>query len=222
MKKALAIITARSGSKGLPKPLIWYTIKAAKESGMYDEIMVSTDSQKYADIAIECGASVPFLRSEATSTDTATSMAVVCEVIEMYKELGKEFDTVTILQPTSPLREASDIVGGFRLKEEKKASVVVSVCDMEHPINIHGPIGDDLSFDNFFDRDNQQYIRRQDAAKYYRINGALYIIDVDVALSGRFLYSENCYAYIMDIKKSVDVDTIDDFEYVEFLMNKQK
>ena len=112
---SIAIILARSGSKGLKdkniklmngKPLIAYSIEAAKNSGLFDVVHVSTDSQKYADIAAEYGADEPFLRSEEMSSDTADSWDAVLEVLRRYKELGKEFDMVTLLQPTSPIRTA--------------------------------------------------------------------------------------------------------------------
>lgn len=116
----LAIIPARSGSKGLPdknimdlngKPMMYYTIRAAIDSGCFEEIMVSTDSPKYAEIAVACGAKVPFLRSEAMSGDSAGSWDTVREVLSNYQKLGQTFDYVTLLQPTSPLRTAEDIRG---------------------------------------------------------------------------------------------------------------
>lgn len=113
----IAIIPARSGSKGLPDknildlnghPLMYYTIKAALKSGCFDTVMVSTDSEKYADIAKSCGAEVPFLRSEELSSDTAGSWDVVREVLTQYKVMGNSFDYVALMQPTSPLRNAED------------------------------------------------------------------------------------------------------------------
>lgn len=104
--KNLAIIPARSGSKRLKdknikllngKPLLAYTIESARESGLFDEIMVSTDSEKYAEIARQWGANVPFLRSYELSNDTASSWDVVKDVIIRYKNLGFEFDTVALL-----------------------------------------------------------------------------------------------------------------------------
>lgn len=103
----IAIIPARSGSKGLPDkniidfcghPLIYYTIKAAQESGCFDEIMVSTDSSKYAKIAKMYGANVPFLRSEKMSSDNARSWDTVREVLLNYKQMGKMFEYVALLQ----------------------------------------------------------------------------------------------------------------------------
>ena len=116
--KNLAIIPARSGSKGLVdkniklldgKPLIAYSIEAALQSGVFDMVMVSTDSEKYAEIAWNYGAQVPFLRSAETSSDTASSWDAVAEVIENYRKLGTVFDTFMLLQPTSPLRTAQNI-----------------------------------------------------------------------------------------------------------------
>ena len=113
--KAIAIIPARSGSKGLKdknikllngKPLIYYTIKAALDSNCFDEVYVSTDSEKYRDIAIECGASVPFLRNTENAGDKSSSWDVVRECLAKYKEIGKDFDCFMLLQPTSPLKQS--------------------------------------------------------------------------------------------------------------------
>ena len=121
--KSIAIITARSGSKGLPDknirplngvPLIAYTIKAALDSGMFDTVMVSTDSEKYAEIARKYGAEVPFLRSAATSGDKSSSWDAVKEVLAQYKsQLGKTYDLVALLQVTSPPAYRRAYCGGF-------------------------------------------------------------------------------------------------------------
>ena len=126
--KNIAIITARSGSKGLKdknikelngKPLMAYTIEAALESKQFETVMVSTDSEEYAKIARKYGAEVPFLRSEKTSSDEAGSWDVILEVLENYAELGKMYDTVCLLQPTSPLRKVDDIINSYKILEEK-------------------------------------------------------------------------------------------------------
>lgn len=115
----IAIIPARSGSKGLKDknikllngvPLLAYTIKAAVESNMFNEIFVSTDSEVYAQIAREWGANVPFLRSAELSGDEVSAWDVVRDSIKRYEGLGKKFDTVALLQPTSPLRTSKDII----------------------------------------------------------------------------------------------------------------
>ena len=120
--KNIAIIPARSGSKGLPdknikelnrRPLIAYSIEAALNSGCFDTVMVSTDSEKYAEISRYYGAEVPFLRSEQTSSDSASSWDTVLEVLDRYESLGKTFDTFCLLQPTSPMRTADDIKSAY-------------------------------------------------------------------------------------------------------------
>ena len=217
--KNIAIIPARSGSKGLPdknikmfcgKPLMAWTIEAALESKQFDEVMVSTDSVKYAEIAKEYGAQVPFLRSKVMSSDTAGTWDTVREVIENYKKFGKEFDTLCLLQPTSPLRRAGDIVAGMKLFVEKKADSVVAVCKSEHSISTYNTLADDLSMEDFFDSNKTG--RRQDAAEYYRINGALYIQKISELLQFKNLYGPESYAYIMDKASSIDID--DEFDFV--------
>ena len=136
--KNIAIIPARSGSKGLPdknirmingKPLMAYSIEAALNSGCFDTVFVSTDSEKYAAIAREYGASVPFLRDETLASDTASTWAVVRQVLQEFAERGELFDSFAILQPTSPLRTKENIQEAYRLLEEKQATSVVAVCE---------------------------------------------------------------------------------------------
>lgn len=227
--KNLAIIPARSGSKGLPdknikmlgdKPLLAYSVEAAQKSGMFDEIMVSTDSEEYARIAKESGASVPFLRSAEMSGDKAGSWDTVREVLENYKKLGKEFDTVCLLQPTSPLRTSEDIIGAYDLFEKKAAVAVVSVCEMEHSPLWSNTLPKDGSLGNFIR--NKSGNRRQDIETYYRLNGAVYIVYVSELLKSTDLFREGSFAYVMPTERSVDIDTERDFEYAQFLLGLNK
>lgn len=226
--KNLAIISARSGSKGLVnknikelkgKPLIAYSIDAAKKSGLFENVMVSTDSALYADIAREWGAEVPFLRSELTSSDKASSWAAVKEVLSEYKKLGKEFDTVTLLQPTSPLRIAEDIQEGYRIFNEKKANYVVGVCEVDHSPLWSSTLAEDLKMDGFFKPDIMDK-PRQELPTYYRINGALYIVKVSKMDKVEEMYTHGCYAYVMPQSRSVDIDTAIDFKIAEVLLSQ--
>lgn len=225
--KSIAIIPARSGSKGLidknirlmnGKPLIWYSINAAIESNCFDEVMVSTDSERYAKIAKECGASVPFLRSTNNSSDKADSWDVVREVLSKYKELGKEFDTVMLLQPTSPLRMAKDILESFFILKEKNARSVVSVCETEHSPLWCNTLPDNECLDGFLRPEIIESVGRQSLPIYYRINGAIYLTKVSNDI-GTDLYSDTGYAYIMPREKSIDIDTELDFKMAEFMLN---
>ena len=220
----LAIIPARSGSKGLKdknikellgKPMIAYSIEAALNSGVFDEVMVSTDSEVYAAIAKECGASVPFLRSECNASDGATSWDTVREVLNGYKEIGKEFDTVCLLQPTSPLRVTQDIVESYKIYEAKNANTVIGVCETEHSPLWENTLPEDGAMDDFISKDDS--LRRQLLPTYYRINGAMYIVKVEKILEGNDIY-EKSYAYVMPTNRSIDIDTELDFIIAEKVM----
>lgn len=223
----LAIIPARCGSKGLKdknikllngKPLIAYTIEAAIKSEKFSHIMVSTDSYDYAKIAIEYGAEVPFYRSENTSSDSASSWDVVKEVLEEYKKSGIEFDTFTLLQPTSPLRDFSDIKNAFNIFNEKSAIAVVSVCEMEHSPLWSNILPADDSMNGFLkDTSNRQ---RQRLDKFYRINGAIYLSTVKAFYENTNLYREGCFAYKMPLEKSIDIDTELDFKITESIIKE--
>lgn len=228
--KNLAIIPARSGSKGLKdknikplnnKPLLAYSIEAARESNIFDEIMVSTDSQEYADIAVQWGASVPFLRSIDLSSDTASSWDVIKDVIVKYKDLGKIFDTVTFLQPTSPLRTSKNILDGYELLKNSDGKLVVGVCEMDHSPLWANVLPDNLSMENFIKPDVIK-IPRQSLKKYYRINGALYIIKVEHLMKTSDIYGDKSFALVMQKEHSVDIDDNFDFIVAEALMNKKK
>lgn len=227
--KNLAIIPARSGSKGLKdknikllngKPLLAYTIESAKKSGLFDEIMVSTDSREYADIAKKWGANVPFLRSDELSNDTASSWDVVKEVIERYRIVGTEFDTVSLLQPTSPLRTSNDIVEGYNVIKVKEANFVVGVCEMDHSPLLANTLPEDLSMENFISPEVVK-VPRQNIPTYYRINGALYIVKVDYLMKTPDIYADRSFAFVMRKENSIDIDDQLDFTIAEVLISER-
>jgi len=223
--KKIAIIPARSGSKGLPdknirelkdKPLLAYSVQAALDSGIYDCVHVSTDSEKYAAIARKYGADVPFLRSEETSSDCADSWSVVKEVLRKYETMGSCFDLITLLQPTSPLRSADDIKKAFKLFNDKDAEAVVNVCEMEHSPLWSNTLSEDLSMDGFIRASGN--VQRQKLNTYYRINGAIYMVKNSFLMEDSNIYRKGCYAFIMDKNHSIDIDSLLDFKMAEFLI----
>lgn len=226
--KHIAIIPARSGSKGLPdknikllhgKPLIGYAIEAAEQANLYDCVHVSTDSEQYAQIAREAGADVPFLRSEELSSDTAGSWDVVRWVLAQYAARGQEFDMVTLMQPTSPLREAEDIRQAYRIFTEKSADAVVSVCEMDHSPLWSNTLPEDGCMNGFLNR--AANAGRQSLPTYYRINGAIYMLQTGLLAEGApGLYHEGTYAYVMPKERSIDIDDEMDFEIAQVLMKK--
>lgn len=226
--KNIAIIPARSGSKGLKdknikllngKPLMWYSIQAALKSNCFDEVMVSTDSEKYANIARCSGASVPFLRSNEQSSDMARSWSVVNEVLNKYIENGQKFDTICLLQPTSPLRTASNIAEGYAMLEEKRADAITGVCEVTHSPLWAMVLPEDGSLTSF--RKKFTDAPRQKMDRYYRINGALYIRKISYKEGSIDILEKKEYAYIMSRNVSIDIDTIEDFEYAAFLLKGQ-
>lgn len=224
-KKILAIIPARSGSKGLKdknikllngKPLIAYTIEAAINSNVFEDIIVSTDSVKYADISKEYGADVPFLREESLASDIATTEAVVIDMIEKLKLMNKEYDYFVILQPTSPLRDSNNIKEAIDLLLDNDLKSVVSVSKAEHSLAIYNTLKEDLSLEGFLKKSDNK--RRQELDTYYRINGAIYIIEINEYLISKNFYGERSRAYIMDNKDSIDIDNDLDFKIAELLL----
>lgn len=225
--KNLAIIPARSGSKGIKdknikilcgKPLMAYTIESAIKSKQFDTIHLSTDSEIYANIAKEYGADVPFLRKTELSGDTSVIWDTVNDVLDKYKKIGKEFDTVALLQPTSPLREENDIIKCFQMLKNKNAEAIVSVCEMEHSPLLCNQLDSNYSMKHFIKKEVVM-CPRQNLPQYYRINGAIYLLKIEVLEKYNTLYDSEVYAYIMEQRKSIDIDNILDFKIAEQIIN---
>lgn len=224
--KNIAVIPARSGSKGVKdknirelngKPLMAYSVEAAIKAGIFDRIHVSTDSAQYAEIGKQYGADVPFLRSPEIASDTSTTWEAMGFVLKEYEKRGEQFDTLTVLQPTSPLRTEKDVVGAFCFFKEKRANMVSSVCEMEHSPLWSNTLPEDLSMENFEEED-LAYLPRQSLPIYYRENGAIYIVKTEHLLTSSNIYKDGSYAYVMERNHSVDIDEEIDFAMVEFLM----
>lgn len=227
--KVLGVIPARGGSKGIPsknikllngKPLIAYTIESALKSGL-DSVVVSTDSNEIAQIAKEYGAEVPFLRPENLASDTAASMPVAVHALhEMERINDTLYDAVMLLQPTTPFRTGADIDEAIRLIEEKQSDSVISVVDVggTHPARMKY-LKNGLLIDPPFceAKENQN---RQELEPMYIRNGAIYLTRRDVLLKGTYK-GNSCAALIMPSLRSVNIDTLFDFEYAEWLHTKQ-
>ena len=224
--KRIAIIPARSGSKGLKdknikelngKPLLAYSIEAALDSKQFDKVFVSTDSQIYADIAIQYGADASFLRSDKNSTDTAGSWDVVREVIDTFKSMGEEYDEIMLLQATSPLRTSEDIINAVELLKEKEGNAVVSLTECDHSPSWCNTLPKDCSMDGF-DREEYKDLPRQSLPTFYRYNGAIYLVTKDELHNIGHMLEKGCYAYVMPQSRSIDIDTALDFMIAETIM----
>lgn len=229
-KKIIAIIPARSGSKGLKdknikdlngKPMIAYTIEAATETKIIDTLFVSTDSEQYAEVAKTYGAEVPFLRDKINATDKASSWDVVRESLKKYSQLGKEFDICILLQPTSPLRTSEDIKNAIDVLIDKQANAVVGMCECEHSPLWSNTLDVDNSLVGFLNNSLTNKPRQQ-IETYYRINGAIYVVNTEFICRTNNLYQQNNYAYIMPKERSIDIDDIYDFWCAEAIMKHIK
>ena len=220
----IAIIPARKGSKGLPgknikdligKPMIAYSIEEALKSKHITEVVISTDCKEIEEVAVKYGAKSPFLRPEHLATDNAKAIDNYIYVIDrINKEFGYDVKEFVVLQPTSPLRKVEDIDGSIELFKGKNADSVISYTEEHHPIEWHKYITDEGKFENIFE---ERLFNRQEIKKSYFPNGAVFVFDYELIKQGKY-FSDNSYAYIMPRLRSVDVDTIEDFKYIEFLM----
>jgi len=209
-RKVLALIPARGGSKGIPgknivdlagKPLIAWTIEAAKACPSIDAVVLSTDDPAIADVAARYGCEVPFLRPPELATDESSSLDVVFHALEQLPE----FEVVLLLQPTSPLRTSSDIE--ICLNMLKEAPSVVSVRPSEdHPYLTFG-INDGGTLTPFAKPTIGQSLRRQDLPGAWCLNGALYAADAGWLKSQRSFISSDTLAYQMPLERSLDIDT---------------
>ena len=209
--KRIAIIPARSGSKGLKdkniidlcgKPLIAYSIEAALETSLFDHVIVSTDSEHYAEIAQHYGAEV-MMRGEALSNDKATTFMVLEDILK--NRLQESIDYFVLLQPTSPLRTSKHITEAIEKFESKieHFDFLVSLKEAEHAKVLVNPIDDDESL-KYFDTDFSNY--RRQGYKDYSPNGAIFIAKPDSYLEQKHFFGAKALSYIMSAEDSVDID----------------
>ncbi len=212
--KKIAIIPARSGSKGLPnknilmlldKPLIAYTIEAAINSGLFSRVIVSTDSLEYKQISEQYGAEV-IMRTAELASDTATSFMVIEDILQKTCD----FDYFVLLQPTSPFRNSEHIQEAVDLFEKStNANFVVSMSESNKSADLIKPIDHDLSL-KYFDLDFSNYRRQNN--KEYSPNGAIFIANNNAYLKRKHFFGADSLAYVMNKIDSVDIDDKLDFE----------
>lgn len=228
--KILALIAARGDSKGLPnksilnlgnKPVIAWTIEQAKECTYIDDVIVSTDSNAIADIARQYEANVPFMRPQMLATDTSKIIDVIGHAITSIESMGKKYDILVLLQPTCPLRKASDITQAIEIYFDKKAQAVVSVAETEHNPLWSNVLPEDRCMAKFIKPDVLNK-NRQELPTYYRLNGSIYIASIDYIRKNKSFFGEKTYAYVMPRERSIDIDSIVDFLHVKAIMEYQQ
>jgi N-acylneuraminate cytidylyltransferase len=225
-RKILGLVTARSGSKGIPgknivslagRPLIQYTIDAAKASHSIDSVVVSTDDTGIAGIAKQLG-TVVVMRPKALATDTSPVVDAVVHALDTLKMKGYSPEIIILLQPTSPLRSGEDIDRALDIFTGSDAESVISVCEAEHSPYWDFVIKNDILHPVF--EENASGKRRQDLPKVFRPNGAIYIITPKTLRRYNGFITEKCRPYIMPRERSVDIDTSFDLFIAECLLNR--
>ena len=220
----LAIIVARGDSKGIPrknikslagKPLIGWSIEAAKKASCINRIIVSTEDAEIASVAHGLGADVPFIRPAELAADDTPGIAPVLHAIEKLPD----YQWVLLLQPTSPLRLAEDIDGIWQLCQERGAPSAVSICEVvKHPYWMY-QCNTAQRLEPFI-KERPDVTRRQDLPPVYALNGALYLARTDWLLEQKGFIGPETLGYAMPPERSVDIDTPQDWRWVEFLIGQ--
>jgi pseudaminic acid cytidylyltransferase len=222
MDKAIAIITARGGSKRIPRknirdfaghPIIKYSIDAAGAAGCFDEVMVSTDDKEIAVIAEKCGAKVPFMRSEATSNDFATTADVISEVISEYAKRGRDFKYACCIYPTAPFISPEKLRKGFDILETSSADSAVPVVRFGFPIQRAFKMeSGKVSMIWPENRDK----RSQDLMPAYHDAGQFYWLRVESFLKKKALFTDSTMGIEIPESEVQDIDNEEDWKIAEF------
>jgi CMP-N-acetylneuraminic acid synthetase len=230
-KSVIAIIPARAGSKGLPgknvrplcgKPLVAWSIESARGSRYVDEVLVSTDGDDIARVAEQFGAAVPFRRPYELATDSATTLSAVQHALEYYQRLGRSFDVVVLLEPTSPLREESDI---DRMLEQisnawENFDAVISVGEVhEHPSIMKRLRGPELEP---YCAELERTTRRQDNPAAFFPYGVAYVVKTTALLGERTFYPRRCTYHLLKRYQGYEIDDVHDFLCVEAVMKHER
>ena len=224
--KALVIIPARSGSRGIPgknikllgdKPLIQYSIDAALKVFNKEDILVSTDSKEIKVIAENCGLNVPFLRPDELATDFTSSQDVILHAIDYTQQCGQNYDTVVLLQPTSPFRNAQHIEEAIKLYD-KRLEMVVSVKVSDH--NPYYTLYEESDNGFLTQSKKAKFTRRQDCPNVYAYNGAIYVMSIDALKTKSIAEFDKVKKYEMSELHSIDLDTPLDWDLAEIVLNK--
>lgn len=222
MNKNLCIIPARGGSKRIPrkniksfmgKPIIAYSIEAALNSALFEKVMVSTDDKEIAEIGKSYGADVPFMRSEKTADDFATTVDVIREVLKEYKELGAEFDHICCLYPTAPFVTEAKLIQAYEKLFREKLDAVFPVVPFGYPIQRSLKLDNSNKLHFFFPEFETS--RSQDLEKAYHDAGQFYFISTKNFIKTNSIIAENTGGIKLSEIEAQDVDTETDWKLAE-------
>lgn len=218
---SLAVITARGGSKRIPKknikefcgkPILCYSIAAALESGCFDEVMVSTDSEEIRAIALQAGAQVPFMRSEQASGDYATTAQVLEEVLGQYEKEGRHFEYVCCIYPTAPFVTARKLQNAMEKLQQTGADTVSPVVRFSYPPQRGFVVQDGYTVMKW---PENRTARSQDLEPMYHDCGQFYCLRVDSFLEQRQIFMKKMVSMELPESEVQDIDTMEDWKIAE-------
>jgi len=226
-EEVLALITARGGSKRIPrknvrvlgtKPLIAWTIEAALNAPLVDRVVLSTDDAEIAGVARERGCDVPFVRPAEFAGDHSSSTEVALHALEA---LEHAYRWLVLLQPTSPFRTAEDIDACIRACADGGADSAISLCPTERSPVVMFTIGEKSTIVPVVESDiDLQVARSQDLPPAYEINGAIYVVRTRHLIETGAFFDASTIAYVMPRARSVNIDTEMDFAWAELLLGR--
>ncbi|MDD6628171.1 MAG: acylneuraminate cytidylyltransferase family protein [Lachnospiraceae bacterium] len=229
--RVLFVITARGGSKGVPRknirmvgkfPLIAYKIIAAKKCRYESRVIVSTDDEEIAKISKDYGAEVPFMRPKELADDSASSMDVVMHAMNWISENDTEsYDYICLLEPSSPFASYKDLNNALELLEKTGADTLLGMKEVEVSTRFIHTLDENGGLSEFYRAiKDQTSVRRQDQKKEYTMNGCMYIAKWDYFMKNKLFHSEKSIPYIMPEEKSIEIDTMLNYEMACNLVEK--
>ncbi|MFN8577348.1 MAG: pseudaminic acid cytidylyltransferase [Candidatus Sericytochromatia bacterium] len=219
--KILALIPARGGSKRIPKknikdflgkPIISYSIEAALKSKIFDEVMVSTDDNDIANISKKYGAVIPFTRSSKNSDDFSTTADVILEVIDNYKEIGKQFDYICCIYPTAPFLNDKKIIKAFQKLIGSQAISIVPIVKFSYPILRSFKLENDFITMNWPEYINS---RSQDLPDSFHDAGQFYFFKTEDFVKNKKIFTDKTLGLEVPETEVQDIDNLDDWRIAE-------
>ena len=228
--KILGLITARGGSKGIPrknikpllgKPLLQYTAEAALAATRLQRVILSTEDPEIADVGRQCGLDVPFMRPVELAQDSTPSLDVIVHALRWIEEHGGALDAVCLLQPTNPFRTAADIDAAAELYARSGADCLISILPVPHEYNPHWVYfrGDD-GYLRLSTGEPQPLPRRQLLPESYHREGSIYISRWDMVVRRHTLFGERVIGYEMDSHRSINIDRPEDWSAAERMLQE--
>lgn len=230
--RVLGIITARGGSKGIPrknirllagKPLLQYTAEAALSAKLLTRVILSTDDPDIAEVGNKCGLEVPFMRPAELAQDDTPTLPVLQHAVRVLEETGDRYDAICLLQPTNPFRQDRDIDACIRLLEETGADSVVSVLPVPSEYNPHWVyFRDDQGFLRISTGEAAPIPRRQLLPPAFHREGSVYVTRRVVLMEQDSLYGSKIAGFLIDPSCSVNLDTLKDWARAEAMLNARR